>query len=402
MLENKKIAVYLCGGIAVYKTAELVRSLIKKGATVKVAMTQSAAKFITPYTFEILTKQFVYTDVFDDRDKDEVSHISLADWSDLALIVPATANTIAKMANGIADDFVTTTLLATTAPKVIVPAMNTHMLENPSTNRNLEILKKDGCTIIEPETGFLAEGYEGKGRMPEPETIIEEIQLAFIQKNNLLALTEKTVMITAGGTKERIDPVRYISNDSSGKMGYRLAEAARDLGAEVILISASTLPKPFGVTVIPVESAGEMFNEVIKYYENSDIVIMAAAVSDFTPKTEVNQKIKKTSQSQEMTITFKQTRDILAHLGANKTSQYLVGFAAETHELEKYAQKKLKQKQADMIVANDVSNPQGGFNKDTNEVSLFTNNQPPINLSLRGKKEIAEIILKEIVEKISK
>lgn len=402
MLKDKKIAVYLCGGIAVYKTADLVRQLIKKGAQVKVAMTQSAVQFITPYTFQILTKQPVYTEIFDKEDKESVSHIHLADWADAALVVPATANIIAKMANGIADDFVSTALLATTAPIFIVPAMNTHMLENPATVRNMETLKKDGRMLMEPDTGFLAEGYEGKGRMPEPEKIIEMLQLHLIRLDSSLALTGRKVLISAGGTKERIDPVRYITNDSSGKMGYQLAEVARDAGAEVTLVSASGLPNPFGVSVVAVESAEDMFVEMNKHYQESDIVIMAAAVSDYKPDHQEKQKMKKTSSNQEMTLKMKQTKDILAYLGKHKQHQYLAGFAAETHDVARYAESKLQKKKADMIIANDVSNPQAGFNKDTNEVTIFTTDKDPISVSVRSKKEVAALILDEIAGKLRK
>ncbi|WP_313468475.1 bifunctional phosphopantothenoylcysteine decarboxylase/phosphopantothenate--cysteine ligase CoaBC, partial [Carnobacterium sp.] len=239
MLKNKNVVMYVSGGIAVYKAADLVRQFIKQGANVKVAMTASAQEFVTPLTFQILSKHHVYTDTFDERESDKVSHIHLADWADIAVVAPATANIIAKIANGIADDFVTTALLATTAPVFVVPAMNSHMLENPATVRNLKILAADGRFVMEPATGFLAEGYEGKGRFPEPIDIIETVKNFLITQQPDLPLKNKHVVITAGGTKERIDPVRYITNDSSGKMGYSLANAARDLGAEVILVSAT-------------------------------------------------------------------------------------------------------------------------------------------------------------------
>lgn len=401
MLKGKKIAVYITGGIAAYKAADLVRRLIKQGAEVRVAMTKAATEFITPYTLQILSKNEVFTNVFEDKDPAEVSHIHLADWSELAVVAPATANVMAKMAHGIADDFVTTTLLATTAPVFIVPAMNTHMLENPATVRNWERLEQDGHFVMEPDTGFLAEGYEGRGRFPEPEAIVEAIQEYLIRQQTDLPLSGKKVVVTAGGTKERIDPVRYITNDSSGKMGYQLAMAARDKGAKVVLISASTqLKHPFGMEVVAVESAQQMSDAVFKEFESADIVIMAAAVSDYTPETQATQKIKK--KENQMIISLAKTQDILATMGQQKSHQFLVGFAAETHDVAEYAMGKLEKKNADMIVANDVSKPHAGFNKETNEVTLFSKDTPPIELSVRSKRDIADSIIQEVIQKLSK
>lgn len=401
MLKGKKIAVYITGGIAAYKAADLVRRLIKQGAEVRVAMTKAATEFITPYTLQILSKNEVFTNVFEDKDPAEVSHIHLADWSELAVVAPATANVMAKMAHGIADDFVTTTLLATTAPVFIVPAMNTHMLENPATVRNWERLEQDGHFVMEPDTGFLAEGYEGRGRFPEPEAIVEAIQEYLIRQQTDLPLRGKKVVVTAGGTKERIDPVRYITNDSSGKMGYQLAIAARDKGAKVVLISASTqLKHPFGMEVVAVESAQQMSDAVFKEFESADIVIMAAAVSDYTPETQATQKIKK--KENQMVISLAKTQDILATMGQQKSHQFLVGFAAETHDVAEYAMGKLEKKNADMIVANDVSKPHAGFNKETNEVTLFSKDTPPIELSVRSKRDIADSIIQEVIQKLSK
>lgn len=401
MLKGKKIAIYITGGIAAYKAADLVRRLIKQGAEVRVAMTKAATEFITPYTLQILSKNEVFTNVFEDKDPAEVSHIHLADWSELAVVAPATANVMAKMAHGIADDFVTTTLLATTAPVFIVPAMNTHMLENPATVRNWERLEQDGHFVMEPDTGFLAEGYEGRGRFPEPEAIVEAIQEYLIRQQTDLPLRGKKVVVTAGGTKERIDPVRYITNDSSGKMGYQLAIAARDKGAKVVLISASTqLKHPFGMEVVAVESAQQMSDAVFKEFESADIVIMAAAVSDYTPETQATQKIKK--KENQMVISLAKTQDILATMGQQKSHQFLVGFAAETHDVAEYAMGKLEKKNADMIVANDVSKPHAGFNKETNEVTLFSKDTPPIELSVRSKRDIADSIIQEVIQKLSK
>ncbi|WP_034550493.1 bifunctional phosphopantothenoylcysteine decarboxylase/phosphopantothenate--cysteine ligase CoaBC [Carnobacterium funditum] len=401
MLDNKNVVLYVSGGIAAYKAADLVRQLIKQGANVKVAMTASAQEFVTPLTFQILSKHHVYTDTFDERQEDKVSHIHLADWTDIAVIAPATANIIAKLANGIADDFATTTLLATTAPVFVVPAMNSHMLENPATARNLTTLRADNRFVMEPETGFLAEGYEGKGRLPEPVTIVESIKQFLVSQQLDLPLKNKHVIITAGGTKERIDPVRYITNDSSGKMGYSLASVARDLGAHVTLISATKqLSNPFGIDVVHISSASEMLETVMKTYNSADIVVMAAAVSDYRPKKQAAKKIKKNEES--LIIEFEKTRDILYQLGQEKQKQFLIGFAAETNDLESYAQEKLKRKKANMIVANDVSKPNVGFNKNTNEVTIFMPNSEPIEISLRSKEEVAAEIFKIAIKQMIK
>lgn len=401
MLKGKKVAVYVTGGIAVYKVSDLVRRLIKAGATVKVAMTMSATEFVAPLTFQILSKHHVYTDTFDEREGDKVSHIHLADWSDLAIVAPATANTVAKMAQGIADNFVTTALLATTAPIFVVPAMNQHMLENAATVRNMLRLETDGHFIMETDTGFLAEGYEGKGRFPEPEKIIETIQEFLLNREMNLPLKNKKVVITAGGTKERIDPVRFITNDSSGKMGYSLAIAARNLGADVCLISTSkVLQRPYGVTLIPVETAEQMHQAVNKEFDKASIIIMAAAVSDYRPKQVETNKIKKNEQ--EMTLALIKNTDILATLGSQKKEQFLIGFAAETTNVEEYARGKLIKKNADMIVANDVSKAHAGFNKDTNEVTIFMANEKPIELTVKSKQMIAEEILAVALTKMKK
>ncbi|MGB7473195.1 bifunctional phosphopantothenoylcysteine decarboxylase/phosphopantothenate--cysteine ligase CoaBC [Trichococcus sp.] len=397
MLTNKRVTIYVTGGIAVYKAADLVRKFIKAGAEVKVAMTASAQEFVTPLTFQVLSKHYVYTNTFDEKDAQFVSHIHLADWTELAVVAPATANILAKMANGIADDFVSTALLATTAPRLIVPAMNQHMLENPATVRNMEALKSYGYEIMEPDTGFLAEGYEGKGRMPEPDNIVEAAQLVVLNNAKELPLRGKKVLITAGGTKERIDPVRFITNDSSGKMGFSLAKAARDLGAEVTLVTATNLlPIPFGVEPISVQSSKEMETAVLDKFHNVDMVIMAAAVSDYRPKTQATVKIKKTNE--DLTLVLEKTTDILAELGKRKIDQFLIGFAAETHEVELYALDKLKRKNADMIVANDVSKEYAGFNKDTNEVIIYQADKEPIQISVRSKDLIAEEILYAAIE----
>lgn len=393
MLENKHVTVFVTGGIAVYKAADLVRKFIKVGAIVRVAMTKSATEFVQPLTFQILSRNEVYTDTFDEKEPENVSHIHLADWTELAVIVPATANIIGKMANGIADDMVSTTLMATTAPRLIVPAMNSNMLANPATQLNLEKLESFGYTVMEPDTGFLAEGYEGKGRLPEPDKIVEKAHLLLLEKASDLPLKGKKVIISAGGTIERIDPVRYITNDSSGKMGHRLAEQARDLGADVILVTASKLELPFGVTVRPVSSACEMQAAIMSDFDDATIIIMAAAVSDYRPKNQADKKMKKASQ--DIQILLEENPDILATMGQQKTHQFLIGFAAETNDVEKYATDKLKHKNADMIVANDVSKEHAGFNKDTNEVIIFQPNKEAIHIETDTKENIAKHILLE-------
>lgn len=393
MLENKHVTVFVTGGIAVYKAADLVRKFIKAGAIVRVAMTKSATEFVQPLTFQILSRNEVYTDTFDEKEPENVSHIHLADWTELAVIAPATANIIGKMANGIADDMVSTTLMATTAPRLIVPAMNSNMLANPATQLNLEKLESFGYTVMEPDTGFLAEGYEGKGRLPEPDKIVEKAHLLVLEKASELPLKGKKVIISAGGTIERIDPVRYITNDSSGKMGHRLAEQARDLGADVILVTASKLEHPFGVTVRPVSSAREMQSAIMSDFADATIIIMAAAVSDYRPKNQADKKMKKASQ--DIQILLEENPDILATMGQQKTHQFLIGFAAETNDVEKYATDKLKRKNADMIVANDVSKEHAGFNKDTNEVIIFQPNKEAIHIETDTKENIAKHILLE-------
>ncbi|MGY3777565.1 bifunctional phosphopantothenoylcysteine decarboxylase/phosphopantothenate--cysteine ligase CoaBC [Isobaculum melis] len=392
MLKNKKVVLFVTGGIAVYKAAELTRQFIKHGATVKVAMTASATEFVTPLTFQVLSKSDVYIDTFDEKVSSEVAHIHLADWADVAIVAPATANIIAKMANGIADDMVSTTLLAITAPVFVAPAMNVHMFEHPATIRNLTQLQQDGVHIIEPDTGFLAEGYEGKGRLPEPIKIVENMMATLIKKEKQLPLSGKNVLITAGGTKERIDPVRYLTNDSSGKMGYAMAMAARDLGANVTLISATQhQSEPFGIAIHYVESAEEMKNMVLSKYDTTDMAIMAAAVADYRPIQQADKKMKKTGH--DLQLELAQTTDILKLLGQTKKQQYLIGFAAETNDLLTYGQQKLINKQADMIVANDVSKANAGFHSDTNEVTVLMPKETPIQLPNASKYEIAKEVL---------
>ena len=400
MLNQKKVAVYVTGGIAAYKALLFVRLLIKEGAQVKVAMTKSATQFVSPLTFQVLTKEKVMVDTFDENDPSVVQHIHFADWTELAIVIPATANTIAKMANGIADNFVTSALLATTAPKVIVPAMNEHMLENPATVRNCAKLKKDGIIIIEPSEGFLAEGYSGKGRLPEPEEVLQQIKEMNLFEHEEKTLLGKRVLVTAGGTKERIDPVRYISNDSSGKMGYALAGDAVKKGAEVILISATTaLPVPNGVKIEYVESAREMQEKVLNHFSSVDIAIMVAAVSDYRVKEPATQKMKKTDDEDEITLTLVKNPDILKQLGSlKKEGQTVIGFAAETHQVIEFAKQKLVKKNADFIIANDVSDQSIGFGSDMHQVTILSKNGEEILLPKVSKHLLAKEIWKNLIQ----
>lgn len=400
MLENVKIGVFVMGGIAAYKVPELVRQLIKKGAQVQVAMTQSAQEFVTPLTLQVLTKRPVLTHTFDEREPSQVQHVAMADWCDLALVVPATANGLAKMAHGLADDVVTTTLLAVTAPVLVVPAMNVHMYENPATQRNLAQLRADGLTIMEPDTGFLAEGYEGKGRLPELHRIVAQVERLYARTHLPQSLAGKQVIVSAGGTRERIDPVRYISNDSSGKMGYAMAQAADWLGGTVTLVSTTqSLLPPEGVQVHEVASAQELAQAMTSHYDQMDYVVMAAAVSDYRVKHPHDQKIKKVAGQTDWQLDLIENPDILAQLGQTKRQQVLIGFAAETQNLLEHARAKLSKKGADWLIANDVSNPAIGFNSDKNQVYVLGAQGQEVLLPQQSKTSLAlaawQVILAE-------
>ena len=400
MLENVKIGVFVMGGIAAYKVPELVRQLIKKDAQVQVAMTQSAQEFVTPLTLQVLTKRPVLTHTFDEREPSQVQHVAMADWCDLALVVPATANGLAKMAHGLADDVVTTTLLAVTAPILVVPAMNVHMYENPATQRNLAQLRADGLTIMEPDSGFLAEGYEGKGRLPELHRIVAQVERLYARTHLPQGLAGKQVIVSAGGTRERIDPVRYISNDSSGKMGYAMAQAADWLGATVTLVSTThSLLPPEGVQVQQVASAQELAQAMTAHYDQMDYVVMAAAVSDYRVKQPHDQKIKKVAGQTDWQLDLVENPDILAQLGQTKRQQVLIGFAAETQNLLEHARAKLSKKGADWLIANDVSNPAIGFNSDKNQVYVLGAQGQEVLLPQQSKTSLAlavwQVILAE-------
>ncbi|ABS22757.1 bifunctional phosphopantothenoylcysteine decarboxylase/phosphopantothenate--cysteine ligase CoaBC [Bacillus cytotoxicus] len=392
MLKGKKILLCVTGGIAVFKAAALTSKLTQAGALVKVIMSESAMKFVTPLTFQALSRHDVYTDTFDEKDCAVIAHIDLADWADVILVAPATANCIGKLANGIADDMITTTLLATTAPVWIAPAMNVHMYENPIVQKNMRTLRNLGYTFIEPGEGFLACGYVAKGRLEEPEVIMARLEEQFSAGKTLRG---KRILITAGPTREKIDPVRFMTNFSSGKMGYAIAEAAANLGADVILVSGPTaLTPPINVTTIQVESAQDMLEAVLQHYSGMDVVIKTAAVADYRPKFVHNHKMKK--QDGDAVIELERTTDILKTLGERKEHQLLVGFAAETKNIEEYATRKLREKNADLIVANDVKAQGAGFGTDTNIVTMYRKDGNVIELPLLSKKEVAYEILKQI------
>ncbi|MFK4424362.1 bifunctional phosphopantothenoylcysteine decarboxylase/phosphopantothenate--cysteine ligase CoaBC [Bacillus mycoides] len=392
MLKGKKILLCVTGGIAVFKAAALTSKLTQAGATVKVMMSESAMKFVTPLTFQALSRHDVYTDTFDEKDSAVIAHIDLADWADVVLVAPATANCIGKLAGGIADDMITTTLLATTAPVWIAPAMNVHMYENKIVQKNMMTLKALGYTFIEPGEGFLACGYVAKGRLEEPEVIIKRLEEVFSEQKPLQG---KRILITAGPTREKIDPVRFMTNFSSGKMGYAIAEVAASLGADVILVSGPTaLESPLHVTTIQVESAQDMLEAVLQHYQSVDVVIKTAAVADYRPKYVHDNKMKK--QNGDAVIELERTVDILKTLGEKKDRQLLIGFAAETTNIEEYATRKLREKNANMIVANDVKAQGAGFGTDTNIVTMYRKDGEIIELPLLTKKEVAREILKQI------
>lgn len=390
ILKGKSILLGVSGGIAVYKAVSLCSKLAQAGADVRVIMTESAVKFVAPLTFQTLSRHHVMTDTFEEKDPSVVSHIDLADHADLVVIAPATANILAKMALGIGDDMLSTTLLATTAPILAAPAMNVHMYEHPAVLNNMETLRERGVHFIEPGEGQLACGYVGKGRLAEPEQIYEAI-VAMLQPD--LPLQGKKVLVTAGGTVERLDPVRYLSNDSSGKMGYAVAEEARGMGAEVVLISApSSLPRPEGVEFVPVVSALDMLSAVMERLNDVDIVIKAAAVADYRPAEASPVKIKK--KDEEMTIRLVKNPDILQQIGERKTKQYVIGFAAETNDLEANGLDKLRRKNCDLMVANDVTLEGAGFGTDTNIVTLLDKDGNVERLPILSKREVARHLLK--------
>ena len=393
MLKGKTVVIGITGSIAAYKMANVASMLIKRGVSVHVIMTKNATNFIHPITFESLTGHKCIVDTFDRDFEFDVKHISLAEQADVMLIAPASANVIGKMANGIADDMLTTTWLACKSPVLVAPAMNTNMFENPIVQQNIERLKEFGITIIEPDSGRLACGTVGKGKLASEETLVKYIEAALTTKKDL---SGKRVLVTAGPTREAIDPVRYISNHSSGKMGYALAKMAALRGAEVTLVSGATnLETPLFVKRIDVSSAGEMFDVVSEYADSQDVIIKAAAVADYTPATVSEQKMKK--KDGELSIELKRTTDILQYLGEHKRpAQILCGFAMETENLLENARKKLEKKNLDLIVANSLTVEGAGFQGDTNVVTLLTKDETK-PLEKMTKEEVADKVLDEIV-----
>ena len=388
---DKNILIGVTGGIAAYKVVEVASRLKKSGANVRVVMTRNATEFVSPKTFQEITGNAVSVEMFGDAANFNVAHISLADFADAILIAPATANFLAKMAHGIADDLLTTTILAFDKKILLAPSMNTKMLLNPATQENLRILRGRGVEILEPATGELACGTSGKGRLPEPVEICAAIEKLFAPK----ILRGKKILVTAGGTLEAIDPVRYIGNRSSGRMGYAIATAAVNAGAEVVLISGkSELEPPSGLKFVKVESAVDMRSEVLKLFDSVDAVIMSAAVADYRVKNPAAQKIKKSAET--LTLELVKNPDILRELGGLKKSQVLVGFAAETQNILEYARKKLVEKNLDFIVANDVTADGAGFSVATNIASIIWRGGDVENFAKMSKSSLAEKIIERV------
>ena len=397
MFENKHIVVGICGGIAAFKAAGLVSQLRQRGADVHCIMTEHAAKLVTPITFGELSGNDVTVDMFANINKWDVEHIALAKLADVFVIAPATADIIGKVANGIADDILSTTIMATKAKVIFVPSMNTNMYENPIVQENMAKLAAHGYFFVEPESGHLACNTNGKGRFPKQEVIMEAIEKALFGKG---LLKGKKIIVRAGGTQENIDPVRYISNRSSGRMGYAIAKAAAMEDADVTLVSCTqALPVPAGVKIEYVHDARELDKAMNAHYEDCDAAIMAAAVSDYRPKVQATQKIKKESHG-TLTIELTQNPDILYGLGQKKQGQFLVGFAAETNDVIEHGKEKLKRKNLDMLVANDVAMPGAGFNVNTNIAALLYRDGHMEQYPKMTKEELGHIIIEKIAERL--
>lgn len=393
MFENKSIIIGVSGGIAAYKTAYLVSALSKTEADVNVIMTENACEFISPLVFETLTGNKCYVDTFDRNFKFDVEHISLAKKADIFMIAPATANVIAKIANGIADDMLTTTFLASKCKKIVSPAMNTAMFENQITQDNIAKLKKYGIGVVEPQNGLLACGDTGAGKMPEPDFLFDVIEREIAREKDMLG---KKVLVTAGATMESLDPVRFLTNHSSGKMGFAIAKEAMLRGAEVTVVKANTTAEiPNFVKIVEVYSAKDMFDAVTALSYQQDIIVKAAAVADYTPESYVDSKIKK--KDGDLSIPLKRTMDILKYLGENKKEgQFLCGFSMETENMLDNSKAKLSKKNADMIVANNLKDAGSGFKTDTNAVTLITRDGHR-SLELKSKAEVAKEIFDEIL-----
>lgn len=395
-IHQKNIVLGVCGGIAAYKSVEFLRLMTKKGAGVRVMMTPHACEFVGPMTFAALSGKPVCTDLFDSRDTDaSIRHIEWAQDAHAVVIAPATANLLGKYANGLADDALSTFLLAVTCPVILCPSMNSNMYLSPPVQRNLETLRRDGHTVLEPGAGELACGTSGPGRLPEPEQILDRLMACLSPKD----LEGKKLLVTAGPTQEPIDPVRFISNPSSGKMGYAIARAAEYRGAEVVLVSGpSALPDPLNVKTVRIRTAKEMAEAVFAHLDETDIVIKSAAVSDYRPKEVAEHKIKKGEAETQMIL--EQNEDILKSIGQRKKHQFLVGFAAETQSLRDNASAKLEKKNLDMIVGNIVIQTGSGFGTDTNRVTFFYRGGTQEALEQMDKDEVAHILLDRVMERI--
>ncbi len=392
-LLDKRIVLGVCGGIAAYKSVDLLRRITKGGANVHVIMTENARYFVGSMTFEALSGQPVCTSLFSEGSNTSIRHIELAQSAHAVVVAPATANMIAKLACGIADDALSTFMLAVSSPRLICPSMNSVMYKNDAVQNNLAILKDRNYRIVEPGSGELACGTTGAGRLPEPEEILDELIFVLTDKD----LLGKNILITAGPTREHIDPVRFISNPSSGKMGFSIAKAAAQRGAVVTLVSGpSELPDPYHVKVIRVVSAKEMAEAVFDHFDHADVVIKTAAVSDYRPKVQAAHKIKKGSD--EISLSLEKTQDILKELGKMKKDRILVGFAAETREIHTYAKNKLEEKNLNMIVGNLIGEKGSGFGSETNKVIIFYNNGATESLSMMPKTSLANIILDRVTE----
>ncbi len=393
MLKNKTVVIGVSGGIAVYKTLDVISRLRKLGVNVKVIMTKSATEFVTPLSFQSLSQNYVVCDMFEEPKTWDVEHISLAKAADVFLIAPATANVIGKIANGIADDMLTTTVMATKGKVLIAPAMNTNMYENPIVQRNISILKDLGYSFVDPESGRLACGDTGKGKLASPETIVEEVvKLLSVEKD----LKGKSIVITAGPTVESLDPMRYITNRSTGKMGYSIAKKAIERGADVTLITGPTnLTPPQNLKkLIKIESAEDMYNAVVENLDENQVIIKSAAVADYKPKTYSDKKIKKSDD--DLVISLDRNKDIAYEIGKIKKDKILVGFAAETNDLIENAKDKIKKKNLDFIVANDLTKEGAGFGVDTNIVKIIDKNGDITEYPKMQKEEVANVILDKV------
>ncbi len=399
MLKDKKIVIGVAGGIAAYKVVTLVSRLVQAGAEVRVVMTEAATKLVSPLLFKEISGRPVACDMWAGNDEFNVEHVALGRWADLMVVAPATANIIGKMANGIADDLLSTTLMACDKPKIVCPAMNSNMLANPAVVRNLETLRQDGIVIMPSASGHLACGVDGSGRLPEPEEIKSFIDYFLAQREG--DLRGIRILVTAGGTREPIDPVRFIGNRSSGKMGYAIARDAVRRGADVILVSGPTaLRHPDHVRFIQVESTEEMMDACLKVYPDVDAVVKAAAVADYRPHERAAQKIKKNDEN--LILALDKTQDILKRLGQEKRQQFLVGFAAETQNLMRNAAEKVRKKNLDMIVANDVTQAGAGFSTDTNIVKFLFPDGTVRELGIMPKEEVGNLILDIVRDHVGK